>query len=180
MEEPLLNELPRVPDFRSLGKHQEGFATEIGSSDADRIKQAIEAAQTKPVESVEAKTRPIVHTVAGYTLSKPLPDTSRIGWTSFSSLPNPGGTLKVVATEKRDKEQKELWSDDVVIYVVGIGFYIMVQLGASGIIAFMLGLLFLGKKIYTCMMSAPYSYQKKLYSLLLSNLSGTVQTARQR
>lgn len=174
MEEPLLNELPRVPDFRSLGKHQEGFATEIGSSDADRIKQAIEAAQTKPVESVEAKTRPIVHTVAGYTLSKPLPDTSHIGWTSFSSLPNPGGALKVVATEKRDKEQKELWSDDVVIYVVGIGFYIMVQLGASGIIAFMLGLLFLGKKIYTCMMSAPYSYQKKLYSLLLSNLSGTV------
>ncbi|PHZ11710.1 uncharacterized protein RHIMIDRAFT_313919 [Rhizopus microsporus ATCC 52813] len=143
MEEPLLNELPRVPDFRSLGKHQEGFATEIGSSDADRIKQAIEAAQTKPVESVEAKTRPIVHTVAGYTLSKPLSDTSHIGWTSFSSLPNPGGTLKVAATEKRDKEQKELWSDDVIIYVVGIGFYIMVQLGASGIITFMIGLLFI-------------------------------------
>ncbi|CAO3637163.1 unnamed protein product [Mucor hiemalis] len=30
-----------VPDFRSLGRNQNGFATEIGTSDADKIKQAI-------------------------------------------------------------------------------------------------------------------------------------------
>ncbi|KAI9261137.1 hypothetical protein BY458DRAFT_515949 [Sporodiniella umbellata] len=136
MEEPVAsdnNELPQVPDFRSFGKHQDGFATEIGSSNADEIKLAIEASQRKPVEDVAFTTRPVVHTIAGYSISRPLPDDSRIGWTAFSSMTNPGGPLKVLATEKKhDREHN--WLDGIVIYCVGIGFFVLAKtLGALGI-----------------------------------------------
>ncbi|KAG1458225.1 hypothetical protein G6F55_005466 [Rhizopus delemar] len=143
MEEPIsldTNELPRVPDFRSFGKHQDGFATEIGSSDADKIRLAIAAAQLKPVEDIAVTTRPVVHTIAGYSISKPLPDDSRIGWTAFSSLSNPGGPLKLAATEKKDRTE-EGWSDDTVIYCVGLGFFVLAKL--SGILGLIIGSLFL-------------------------------------
>lgn len=146
MEEPIspdTNELPRVPDFRSFGKHQDGFATEIGSSDADKIRLAIAAAQLKPVEDIAVTTRPVVHTIAGYSISKPLPDDSRIGWTAFSSLSNPGGPLKLAATEKKDRTE-EGWSDDTVIYCVGLGFFVLAKL--SGILGLIIGSLFLGKE----------------------------------
>ncbi|RCH82957.1 hypothetical protein CU098_000167, partial [Rhizopus stolonifer] len=120
-EEPIspdTNEFPQVPDFRSFGKHQDGFATEIGSSDADQIRLAIEASQRKPVEGVAFTTRPLVHTIAGYSITRPLPDDSRIGWTSFSSIVNPGGALKILATEKKH-EKAEGWLDDVTTGILG-------------------------------------------------------------
>lgn len=155
-----------VPDLRSLGRNQDGFATEIGSSDANKIKQAIEAAQRKPVKEEKAvkktaKKRPVVHTIAGYRVSKPLPDDARIGWTAFSNLINPGGSLGIAATEKKMTKQfpKELessfdilaspwnesWQDFGVIFIIGIGAWFVVQIGASGMGSFLCILLFLGK-----------------------------------
>ncbi|KAI8083251.1 C2 domain-containing protein [Gilbertella persicaria] len=153
----------KVPDFRSLGRHQEGFATEIGSSDADKIKQAIEAAQKKPLEadvqpmkrtaSYIKRKQPVVHTIGGYRVSKPLPDTSRIGWTAFSNALNPGGSLNILAIEKnKGKTETERafhvltsppygghWQDFGIIFVIGIGFWLIVQLGAgTGIFIFCL------------------------------------------
>ncbi|KAI8389419.1 C2 domain-containing protein [Blakeslea trispora] len=162
----------KVPDFRSLGRNQEGFTTEIGSSDAAKIKQAIEAAQRKPVEerqkesradvkrtqsSIKRRQQPIIHTVGGYRVSKPLPDDARIGWTAFSNAINPGGSLGIMATEKKPGQDAlenmvgflthpplaEDWQDYGVIFVIGIGFWLIVQLGA-GMAIFLLGLLFVG------------------------------------
>ncbi|GAA5802769.1 hypothetical protein HPULCUR_008244 [Helicostylum pulchrum] len=145
-----------VPDLRSLGRHQDGFATELGSSDADKIKQAIEAAKNKPVLD-QTKTKykqPVVHTIAGYRVSHPLPDDSRIGWTSFSKAVNPGGALGVLATEPNDGLPtddlfQELvydqnWKDYGVIFLIGISFWSIVQLGFSGISVFIICLLFIG------------------------------------
>lgn len=146
-----------VPDLRSLGRHQDGFATELGSSDADKIKQAIEAAKNKPILD-QTKTKykqPVVHTIAGYRVSHPLPDNSRIGWTSFSKATNPGGPLGVLATEPNaelptDDLFQELvydqnWKDYGVIFLIGISFWLIVQLGFSSISVFIICLLFIGK-----------------------------------
>lgn len=153
-----------VPDFRSLGRNQDGFATEIGTSDADKIKQAIEAAQKKPIEqdsdkklkkSGSTRRRPVVHTIAGYRVTHPLPDTSRIGWTAFSRAINPGGSLKIAATERKKSEDvddminvllkpsDENWQDYGVIFVVGIAFWLMVKV-SSGVGTLIMGLLFVG------------------------------------
>jgi hypothetical protein len=152
-----------VPDLRSLGRNQDGFATEIGSSDADKIKQAIEAAQRKPIKEdmtkKSTKKRPVVHTVAGYRVSKPLPDDARIGWTAFSNLINPGGSLGIVATEKKKTELtaelqylfdimmspwNETWQDFGIIFIIGVGAWLAVQIGA-GVGSFVCILLFVGK-----------------------------------
>lgn len=153
-----------VPDFRSLGRNQDGFATEIGTSDADKIKQAIEAAQKKPIEqdnnkklkkSGSTRRRPVVHTIAGYRVTHPLPDTYRIGWTAFSRAINPGGSLKIAATERKKSEDvddmmdillkpnNENWQDYGVIFVIGIAFWLIVKV-SSGIGTSVMGLLFVG------------------------------------
>ncbi|KAI8992390.1 hypothetical protein BDB01DRAFT_882480 [Pilobolus umbonatus] len=153
----------RVPNFRALGRHQEGFTTEIGTSDADKIVKAIEVAESKPVHTdinIQVKqNEPVIHTIAGYRIHAPLPDTSRIGWTSFSTAKNPGGSLNVKALEKeKDNERihhqyilKHLlipvdchWEDYGVIFVVGIGFWILARWGYLSLIA---GFLFLGLKL---------------------------------
>ncbi|KAI9469131.1 MAG: hypothetical protein EXX96DRAFT_492606 [Benjaminiella poitrasii] len=160
------NEL--IPDLRTLGRNQEGFATEIGSSDADKIKQAVEAAQMKPMtmsskvkRSQSSKRRqPVVNTIAGYRVSKPLPDDSRIGWTAFSKMMNPGGSLGIMATEKNKvkdnidlEEDHELlwsilstpfnepWQDFGIILIIGVLFWLLAQLG-GGIGLFVFGLFF--------------------------------------
>lgn len=146
-----------VPDLRSLGRHQDGFATEIGSSDADKIKQAIEAAQRKPIllEKKQSKRhQPLVHTIAGYRVSHPLPDDARIGWTAFSNIINPGGSLNILATEKKQSSEidalveyfvwNENWQDYGVIFIIGIGFWLIARLnGSIGILVCCL--LFVGK-----------------------------------
>lgn len=146
-----------VPDLRSLGRHQEGFATEIGSSDADKIKQAIEAAKKKPVileKKLSKRKQPVVHTIAGYRVSHPLPDDTRVGWTAFSDIINPGGSLNIVATEKKKESEidslvkyfiwNDNWQDYGVIFIIGIMFWLFGKLnGNIGI--FVCGLLFVGK-----------------------------------
>lgn len=162
-----------VPDLRSLGRNRDGFATEIGTSDADKIKQAIEAAQSKPLEqqqkveklkksasTIKRRQQPVVHTIAGYRVNHPLPDDSHIGWTAFSRLINPGGSLNIPATEKSKTEIltdtafehvvapfNENWQDYGVIFVIGIGFWLIVKLG-GGIASFIFGLLFIGNEKY--------------------------------
>lgn len=141
-----------VPDLRNLGRHQDGFATELGSSDADKIKQAIEAAQRKPVtlEKKRSVNRPVVHTIAGYRVSHPLRDDARIGWTAFSDAINPGGSLHIAATEKKKSDEvivlwHENWQDYGVIFIVGVGFWVMAKWnGSMGILVCCL--LFVGKK----------------------------------
>ncbi|CAO3622319.1 unnamed protein product [Mucor fragilis] len=153
-----------VPDLRSLGRHQDGFATEIGSSDADKIKQAIiEATQKSISQNVTPKRtqskrrqpqQPVVNTIAGYRVSHPLPDDSRIGWTAFSNATNPGGSLGVMATEKKKSDATvdalystlmspfdEHWQDYGVIFVIGAGFWLLVKVG-GGMGSFVFGLLF--------------------------------------
>ncbi|KAK4519727.1 casein kinase 2 regulatory subunit [Mucor velutinosus] len=153
-----------VPDLRSLGRHQDGFATEIGSSDADKIKQAIIEATQKSVSQnvtpnqTQSKRRqpqqPVVNTIAGYRVSHPLPDDSRIGWTAFSNATNPGGSLGIMATEKKKSDGTvdalystlmspfdEHWQDYGVIFVIGVGFWLLVKAGGS-MGSFILGLLF--------------------------------------
>ncbi|KAG2201023.1 hypothetical protein INT47_006567 [Mucor saturninus] len=126
-----------VPDLRNLGRHQDGFATELGSSDADKIKQAIEAAQRKPVtlEKKRSVNRPVVHTIAGYRVSHPLRDDARIGWTAFSDAINPGGSLHIAATEKKKSDEfvlwHENWQDYGVIFIVGVGFWVMAKWNGS-------------------------------------------------
>lgn len=161
-----------VPDLRSLGRNQEGFATEIGSSDANKIKQAIIEATQKSVgqnvapKRTQSKRRqnqhqqPVVNTIAGYRVSHPLPDDSRIGWTAFSNAINPGGSLGILATEKKKSDNTvdalystllspfdEEWQDYGVIFVIGVGFWVLVKLGA-GTGSFIFGLLFVGKLVY--------------------------------
>ncbi|GAN04893.1 tricalbin [Mucor ambiguus] len=153
-----------VPDLRSFGRHQEGFATEIGSSDADKIKQAIIEATQKSVSQndmpkrTQSKRRqpqqPVVNTIAGYRVSHPLPDDSRIGWTAFSNATNPGGSLGIMALEKKKSDGTvdalystllspfdEHWQDYGVIFVIGIGFWLLVKIG-GGTGSFIFGLLF--------------------------------------
>lgn len=145
-----------VPDLRSLGRNQDGFATELGSSDADKIKQAIEAAQKKPVllEKKQSKRRPVVHTIAGYRVSHPLPDDARIGWTAFSDAINPGGSLNILATEKKQRPKidglvdyfvwNENWQEYGVIFIIGVGFWVMAKCnGSMGMLVCCL--LFVGK-----------------------------------
>lgn len=139
-----------VPDLRNIGRHQDGFATELGSSDADKIKQAIEAAQRKPVslEKRRSQNRPVVHTIAGYRVSHPLRDDARIGWTAFSDAINPGGSLHIAATEKKQSDElvllNENWQDYGVIFIIGVGFWVMAKWsGSMGI--FVCCLLFVGK-----------------------------------
>lgn len=156
-----------VPDLRSLGRHQDGFATEIGSSDADKIKQAIiEATQKSVSQNVTPKRtqskrrqpqQPVVNTIAGYRVSHPLPDDSHIGWTAFSNAPNPGGSLGIMALEKNKSDGTvdalystlmspfdEHWQDYGVIFVIGVGFWLLVKVG-GGMGSFIFGLLFVGK-----------------------------------
>lgn len=152
-----------VPDLRSLARKQEGFETEIGSSDADKIKEKIEAAaQKQPVRqpsklkrlSSTKRRQPVINTIAGYRVSKALPDDARIGWTAFSNIVNPGGSLGILATEKKqglnniDKFYKfwigpfsDDWQDFGVIFIIGIGFWLIIKLG-GGIIPLTLGLFF--------------------------------------
>ncbi|KAI7904507.1 C2 domain-containing protein [Cokeromyces recurvatus] len=153
-----------IPDFRTLGRNQEGFATEIGSSDADKIKKAIEAAQQKkPIEKIKRtqstkRRQPIVNTIAGYRVSKPLPDDSRIGWTAFSNRINPGGSLGIKATEKKNKHEEiwipmssfsDEWHNFGIIFIIGISFWLLARLGGS-INLFIFGLCFIASyfKIY--------------------------------
>jgi hypothetical protein len=152
-----------VPDLRSLGRNRDGFATEIGSSDADKIKQAIEAAQRKPIKEdttvKKTKKRPVVHTIAGYRVSQPLPDDARIGWTAFSDKINPGGSLGITATEKKKtaltqeleslfnilaSPWNESWQDFGIIFIIGVGAWLFVQIGAGGVGSFLCILLFIG------------------------------------
>lgn len=143
----------KLIDFRSLRhQQQDGFTTEIGSSDANKIKEAIEISQQKapPTDTKKQKRQqPIINTIAGYRVSKPLPDTSRIGWTAFSSIINPGGSLGIRATENHcnDKSDTINWQDSGIIFLVGLGFWAMIRLG-GGVLFFVLGLFFISKNNY--------------------------------
>jgi Ca2+-dependent lipid-binding protein len=129
---------PKVPDFRSLGKKQDGFATEIGTSDADQIKQKIAEAHEKEIQQPvtrQKKAVPVIHTIAGYRVSKALPDDSRIGWTSLSNAKNPGGSLNIHAMEAKKKLVQPIfvfhqsWRDYGIIFIVGIGFHMIAKMG---------------------------------------------------
>jgi hypothetical protein len=166
-----------VPDLRSFAGKKEGFATEIGSSNADKIKQKIEAAshkqpvrQPSKLKRLGSKRRqPVINTIAGYRVSKPLADNARIGWTAFSNIENPGGSLGIMATEKQPSRDTVIddfysfwigpfqddWQDFGVIFIIGIGFWLVVKL-RGGIVLLTIGLLFTGthtKKIKNCMIN---------------------------
>lgn len=137
----------RLPDFRTLGRQQDGLATELGSSDADQIKKAIEAAQQKPLvqDTIQKQKQPIVYTIAGYRVSHPLPDDARIGWTAFSEAINPGGSLGIPATQGKKKsiidnlfgqlyiDEDNNWQDVAVVIFIGVSVWCVVQWHISGL-----------------------------------------------
>lgn len=154
-----------LPDFRNLGNKRGGLQTELGSSNVDDIKQALSAAQKKPVIApvkVGTRTTPKSPSTprtprtpaAGGTVSTRIPEWYKVGWTAFSTMPNPGGALLLAATESKPRDPIARtvsillyadWLRDLgPIFVIGVVFWLLGTLG-GGIITYAVGCLFVGK-----------------------------------
>ncbi|KAG0171493.1 hypothetical protein DFQ28_001023 [Apophysomyces sp. BC1034] len=168
-----LREIPKdiLPDFRNLG-NRAGLQTELGTSDATEIIQALTNAQRKPVPQPVQIHKPLkrsstarsqLHTpksprtpkspptAAVPPSSAGIPDWFRTGWTAFSTKTNPGGSLPFRATEKAENPLEaivseliysEWWTNAGVVLVVGVIFWQLSRMG-GGLVTFLVACLFL-------------------------------------
>ncbi|KAI9029637.1 C2 domain-containing protein [Phycomyces nitens] len=157
-----------LPDFRNLGNRQSGLHTELKTSDATEIVNAIEAAQKKPVVKPIKSSNTLRRSYTGRsgTLRTPktpagpassshgprIPDWFRVGWTSFSTKRNPGGSLNMRATDKKDDPLDECletlfygdaWQHSGIIFVIGFLAWLFAVLG-GGLPTIIAGTMFLG------------------------------------
>ncbi|KAF7721951.1 hypothetical protein EC973_003912 [Apophysomyces ossiformis] len=129
-----LPEIPKniIPDFRNLS-NRAGLQTELGTSDASEIIQALTNAQRKPIpqpvqtgrqlkRSSTARSQlrtpksPKTPKLASQAEAIPpssggIPDWFRTGWTAFSTKTNPGGPLPYKATKKEANPFEHLISE---------------------------------------------------------------------
>lgn len=159
-----------LPDFRNLGNKRGGLHTELGTNDVNQIRQALTAAQRKPIAPVKtthirqsSTTTPRTPSSASGTAaaattttasSSRIPEWYRVGWTAFSSTPNPGGPPLLAASEKKLDDPLEQavatlfynrwWNNTAVIFVIGIVFWCLGRIG-GGFVTFCIGCLFVGK-----------------------------------
>ncbi|OAD70667.1 hypothetical protein PHYBLDRAFT_115328 [Phycomyces blakesleeanus NRRL 1555(-)] len=159
-----------LPDFRNLGNRHQGLQTELETSDANEILHALEAAQKKPVVNPglrHSSTLRRSYTGRSGTLKTPktpaagsshgshaprIPDWFRVGWTSFSTKRNPGGSLNLRATEKKDNSIDECletlyfgetWHHSGIIFVTGFLAWLFSTWGC-GLPTIIAGAMFLG------------------------------------
>ena len=160
-----------LPDFRNLGNKRGGLHTELGTNDVNQIRQALTAAQKKPIAPVKTthvrqpssattpRTPRTPSTASGTaptttTASSRIPEWYRVGWTAFSSTPNPGGPPLLAASEKKLDDPLEQavatlfynrwWNNTAAIFVIGIVFWCLGRIG-GGFVTFGTGCLFVGK-----------------------------------
>lgn len=168
MDHPETRPRDMMPDFRNLGKNNHGLQTELGTSNAQDIMQALALAQRKPLPSSSSTYTTLKRsstltsqkstTSASAEHQQPtqqrIPDWYRVGWTAFSAKPNPGGPLPFLATEKAKVEDHDMmfdglwqldwWQQTGVIFVIGTGSWLLAYLG-GGPVSFIVLCLFLGK-----------------------------------
>lgn len=148
-----------LPDFRNLGNKQTGLQTELGTSDVNQIKDALSAAQKKPViqpvktkhvRKPSAATPRTLYTPQAPQVSR-IPEWYRVGWTALSSQPNPGGPFQLAASEKKAEDAleravsallyKDGWNHAGAVFLIGVAFWVLGKLG-GGIVTFCIGFLF--------------------------------------
>ncbi|KAG2225823.1 hypothetical protein INT45_007067, partial [Circinella minor] len=157
-----------LPDFRNFGNKRGGLQTELGTSDVEQIKQALSAAQKKPIAPVKTtghkrlssgpRTPRTPRTPSGTTaaalpdsLQSRIPEWYRVGWTAFSTRPNPGGPIQLAAAENKAEDPlenmvsflffSEWWGQGGAVFTIGIIFWLLGTLG-GGFITFAIGCLF--------------------------------------
>lgn len=97
---------------KSQEKHRTGhLATDLGTSDTAQVMQALASANAKPVADTKQPSHDEPSTAVAPTPSNKTPGSfppARVGWTAFSSLPNPGD-------EKTMEALKETFSTDALV-----------------------------------------------------------------
>ncbi|KAI9266580.1 C2 domain-containing protein [Phascolomyces articulosus] len=160
-----------LPDFRNLGTKRGGLHTELGTSDVEQIKQALSAAQKKPIAPVKTTGHKRLSSGGPRTPRTPrtpsgtsgaatatatdsqsrIPEWYRVGWTAFSTQPNPGGPIQLAAAENKLEDPLERmvsflffskwWGQGGAIFTIGVIFWSLGTLG-GGFITFGVGCLF--------------------------------------
>jgi hypothetical protein len=145
-----------MPDFRNFG-NKNGLQTELGTSNANDIMQALTDAQRKPLTAAQAlKRTPSLKSTQDqhHPMQQRIPDWYRVGWTAFSAKPNPGGALPFLATEKRMDDELDTvfggvwhlawWQQTGTIFAIGTVSWCVASLG-GGPVSFIVLCLFIGK-----------------------------------
>ncbi|KAI8337582.1 C2 domain-containing protein [Chlamydoabsidia padenii] len=187
-----------MPDFRNFVGKTNGLQTELGTSDANDIMQALADAQRKPLPSPQRTTSlKRSNTTASHksttshkstNLNQRIPDWYRVGWTAFSAKPNPGGALPFLATEKRKETELntvfgqawhlEWWRQTGVIFTIGTVSWLVAYLG-GGAVTFIVLCLFLASYYYMSskrfQLHVRDDIKRELASLYLENVPESVE-----
>ncbi|ORX52810.1 hypothetical protein DM01DRAFT_1336589 [Hesseltinella vesiculosa] len=138
-----------LPDFRNIGHQHHGIQTELGTCNAQDIIHALQLAQQKPTD-IELKQPDVTDQTS--PPQQRIPEWYRVGWTAFSEMENPGGSLNILATEHQplndvdaafDFVWHSLWLQQTgAIFVIGITAWLLARVG-GGWIVFLLLLTFI-------------------------------------
>lgn len=128
-----------LPPQKESLKEPGGMATDVGTVDAEQIRLTAASAEKKPTEDVtttgvkqQVKSEPGAFTK--------IPNYYRSGWTAFSNLQNPGGSIELRAAEKPEdafgdqlKEgwYGEWWQNAGVLIFTGFFTWLLMKMGAG-------------------------------------------------
>lgn len=128
-----------LPPPKESTQQPGGMHTDVGTVDAEKIREKAASAEKKPTADItttgvekQAKSEPGAFTK--------IPNYYRSGWTAFSNLQNPGGSLQLRAAEKPEdafgdqlKEgwYGEWWQNAGVLFFTGFFTWLLMKMGAG-------------------------------------------------
>lgn len=139
---------------KELNQEPGAMATDVPSVDAEQIRLAAASAEKKPTaptatiaksESQQQKSTPGAYTK--------IPNYYRCGWTAFSTLENPGGSIQLRAAEipedpfgdqLKESWYGEWWHNSGVLFFTGFFTWFLIKMG-GGLASVMVVCAFLGE-----------------------------------